>query len=107
MLPQSVLILSWNLTLDVNGSSGDDFFEVFYNYGAGWYIWQTGITNYSGFSSTLPASSVYGTNFQVAFVWYNNGNGSVIGNPASFDNVRLYVEGQAAEVVESHMFTKC
>ena len=87
-----------DFTLDVGGSSGDDFFELFYNYGTGWYIWQTNITNYNGtYSATLP-SSVYGTNFQVAFVWYNNGNGFLSGSPAAFDNLRIYADGQPSAV---------
>lgn len=84
--------------LDVGGAAGDDFFELFYNVGTGWFIWQSPIHSTSGTYSTTIPTAAQGTNFQIGFIWNNNGDGSITGNVPSIDNVKIFVEDQPSKV---------
>jgi hypothetical protein len=89
------MILEFDLDVDGNAN---DYFELFYNDGGGWIVWQSAINNFSGtYRTTLPAL-LQGINFDLAFIWRNDGDGSISGDVPSIDNVLVYVEGQPAVV---------
>ncbi|MCP4443255.1 MAG: T9SS type A sorting domain-containing protein [Aureispira sp.] len=85
--------------LDIGGDATNDYLEIFYNInGGGWFLWQTPIHSFSGkYAITLPAS-FQGNSFELGFVWRSNGDGAMVGDVPSMDNVQIYIEGQPSQV---------